>query len=65
MSFKVHRRLLASSIRTIHRQRLEIDRRIEEMTGKPCDRGVDDLSNEEFLELVLEVKKRGRKKKSC
>ena len=38
--------------RTDHEDRVELDRLIEEKTGKPCDEGVDELSDEDILDLL-------------
>jgi len=62
MSILVKRLLESLGIETTHEERLEIDRLIEEVTGKYCDEGVLELSKEEFLEIVKEAKKRVRKR---
>lgn len=46
-----------------HELRKIVDRIIEEVTGKPCDEGVDDLSDEEFVKIVTEAHKRYSRKK--
>lgn len=49
--------------RTDHEDRVELDRLIEEKTGKYCDEGVDDLSNEEFMELLRRAWEAKKKRK--
>ncbi|MET1124581.1 MAG: hypothetical protein ABWW66_04880 [Archaeoglobaceae archaeon] len=48
---------------TTHKDRKEIDRIIEEITGLNCDEGARMLSEEEFLRIVEYVLKKKRKKK--
>jgi len=48
--------------RTDHEDRVELDRLIEEMTGKPCDDGVEDLTDDEVLDLLKRIWKRRKKK---
>lgn len=62
MSIKVFERLRRMMIETNHEERQEIDREIEEKTGKYCDEGIDELSDSEFIELVDKVKKKKKKK---
>ncbi len=62
MSIKVFERLRKLMIETNHEEREEIDREIEEKTGKYCDEGIDELSDSEFIELVDKVKKKKKKK---
>lgn len=64
MSIKVKELLKLLGIETTHEERLEIDRIIEEITGKYCDEGIDELSREEFIQIVYEAKKRIRRKKA-
>ncbi len=54
MSKRVKERLKRMEIldRTDHEDRVELDRLIEEKTGKPCDEGVDELSDEDILDLL-------------
>jgi len=47
---------------TTHEDRVELDRMIEAKTGKPCDVGVDGLSDEEVLDLLRAVWKKLKKK---
>jgi len=68
MSRRVKNRLRRMEVlyRTDHEDRVELDRLIAEKTGKYCDVGVDDLSDEEFLELLRqawEAKKKKKKRK--
>jgi len=46
---------------TTHEDRVELDRRIEENTGKYCDDGVDELSDEEIMELLRQIWERKKK----
>jgi len=48
--------------RTDHEDRVELDRLIEERTGKPCDKGVDELSDEDILNLLRLIWKKRKKK---
>jgi len=48
--------------RTDHEDRVELDRLIEERTGKSCDDGVDDLTDDEVLDLLKRIWKRRKKK---
>jgi hypothetical protein len=60
MSYAIRERLASFPLpdmktlldKTTHEQRIEIDKRIEEYTGKYCDEGVYDLTDDEFLEIV-------------
>lgn len=47
---------------TDHEDRQEIDREIERRTKLNCDQGVEQLTDEQFKELVYEVLKRKKKK---
>jgi len=47
---------------TTHGERLELDRIIEEKTGKDCDEGVDLLSDGELLLLLREARRGLRRK---
>ena len=49
---------------TTHEDRFAIDRKIEEKTGKYCDKGVHDLTDEEFIVLVKKVLKRRKGNKA-
>ncbi|GAI76622.1 unnamed protein product [marine sediment metagenome] len=66
MSRRVKERLRLMRVleQTTHEDRVELDRRIEEKTGKYCDDGVDELTNEEIMELLraIWVKKKKKKK---
>jgi len=64
MSRRVKERLKRMGIldRTDHEDRVELDRLIEERTGKPCDDGVDELTDDEVLDLLTRIWKRRRKK---
>ncbi len=48
--------------RTDHEDRVELDRKIEEKTGKPCDEGVDELSDEDILDLLTLIWRKRKKK---
>ncbi len=54
MSRRVKERLRRMRIleKTDHEDRVELDRKIEEKTGKYCDKGVDELSDEDILDLL-------------
>ena len=50
---------------TTHDQRIKLDEIIEEITGKNCDIGVDDLTDEQLIEILEQAlkylaKKRGK-----
>ncbi len=64
MSRRVKERLKRMKIlqKTDHEDRVLLDRMIEEKTGKPCDTGVYDLSDEEILDLLRAVWKKRKKK---
>ena len=64
MSRRVKERLNRMEIldRTDHEDRVELDRLIEEKTGKPCDEGVDELSDEDILDLLRLIWKKRKKK---
>jgi len=62
MSTVVKKRLKKADLlsKTTSKDRQEIDKKIEQETGKYCDIGVHDLSDEQFrllVESVLEQKK--------
>ena len=61
MSIKVFKRLRELMIETTHEERQEIDKEIEEKTNKYCDEGIDDLTNEEFIEIISKVKRKKKK----
>ena len=48
--------------KTDHEDRAELDRKIEEKTGKPCDEGVDELSDEDILDLLMLIWRKRKKK---
>jgi len=54
-------RLMRVLAQTTHEDRVELDRRIEENTGKYCDDGVDELSDEEIMELLRQIWERKKK----
>ena len=64
MSRRVKARLRRMEIleKTDHEDRVELDRLIEEKTGKPCDEGVDELSDEDILDLLRLVWRKRKKK---
>ncbi len=63
MSKRVKARLRKMKIleKTDHEDRVELDRMIEEKTGKPCDEGVDELSDEDILDLLRRIWKKRKK----
>ncbi len=64
MSKRVKARLrrMKTLEKTDHEDRVELDRLIEEKTGKPCDEGVDQLSDEDILDLLILIWKKRKKK---
>ena len=64
MSRRVKERLRRMDVlqKTDHEDRVELDKKIEEKTGKYCDTGVDDLSDEEILDLLRAIWKKRKKK---
>ena len=64
MSRRVKERLrrMLLLLKTDHEDRVELDKKIEEKTGKYCDIGVDDLSDEEILDLLRAIWKKRKKK---
>jgi hypothetical protein len=61
MSIKVREWLRRLGIDTTHEEREEIDREIEQKTGQYCDKGVELLSEAEFLAIVNWVRRRRKK----
>ena len=61
MSIKVREWLRRLGIETSHEEREEIDREIEQRTGRYCDDGIALLSEAEFLAIVSSVRRRRRK----
>jgi hypothetical protein len=61
MSIKVREWLRTLGIETTHEEREEIDREIEQRTGRYCDKGIELLSEAEFLTIVDSVRRRRRK----
>jgi len=57
MSIKVKELLKALGIESTHEEREEIDKLIEQITGKYCDEGITELTTEEFLYIVNEAKR--------
>lgn len=64
MSRRVKERLMLMRVlqKTDHEDRVLLDRLIEEKTGKHCDVGVYDLSDEEILDLLRAVWRKRKKK---
>ena len=64
MSRRVKARLRRMRIleKTDHEDRVELDRLIEEKTGKYCDEGVDELSDEDILDLLRLIWRKRKKK---
>ena len=56
-------RLMRVLAQTTHDDRVKLDRRIEKKTGKHCDDGVDELTDEEIMELLWKIWEKKRKKK--
>ena len=61
MSIKVKEWLRKLGIDTTHEEREEIDREIERRTGQYCDKGVELVTEAEFLAIVDSVKRKRRK----
>jgi hypothetical protein len=61
MSIKVKEWLRRLGIDTTHEQREEIDHEIERRMGQYCDKGVELLTEAEFLAIVDSVKRKRRK----
>ena len=61
MSIKVKEWLRRLGIDTTHEEREEIDREIERRTGQYCDKGVELVTEAEFLAIVDSVKRKRRK----
>jgi len=61
MSIKVKEWLRRLGIDTTHEEREEIDREIERRTGQYCDKGVELLTEAEFLAIVDLAKRKRRK----
>jgi len=61
VSIKVREWLRRLGIDTTHEEREEIDREIERRTGQYCDKGVELLSEAEFLAIVNWVRRRRKK----
>ena len=63
MSDKVKERLMLMRVlgQTTHEDRVELDRRIEQKTGKYCDDGVADLTDEEIMELLRQIWEKRKK----
>ena len=61
MSIKVKEWLRRVGIDASHEEREEIDREIERKTGQYCDKGVELLSEAEFLAIVDSVRRRRKK----
>ena len=68
MSIKVKMRLQVAGRYVVarspehHDLRVQLDRLIEEVTGLPCDKGVDMISNGQLLVLLEEAGRRLRRK---
>ena len=61
MSTKIKEFLALNGILTTHEERVEIDREIERRTGKFCDDGFDELSHNEMMEIINNIKKKKKK----
>ncbi len=64
MSKRVKARLRRMKIleKTDHEDRVKLDRLIEEKTRKPCDEGVDELSDEDILDLLTLIWRKRKNK---
>lgn len=60
-SIKVKEWLRRLGIDASHDERVEIDREIERRTGKYCDDGIVELTEQQFMGLVSEVKQRKKR----
>jgi len=49
---------------TTHEQRIKLDEIIEEITGKNCDVGVDDLTDDQLIEILDQALKYLAKKRA-
>ena len=49
---------------TTHEQRIKLDEIIEEITGKNCDIGVDDLTDEQLIQILDQALKYLAKKRA-
>jgi len=56
MSIKIRKRLRLLNIPTIHKERVLIDQKIEDQTNKICEKGIADLNDEEFCQIVKKAK---------
>jgi len=61
VSNKVREWLRRLGIDTAHEEREEIDHEIERRTGQYCDKGVELLSEAEFLAIVDSVRRKRKK----
>ena len=61
MSIKVKEWLRRLGIDTNHEEREQIDREVERRTGQYCDKGVELVTEAEFLAIVDSVKRKRRK----
>lgn len=61
MSIRVKTRLDRLQLTTTHENRVEIDREIESRTGLYCDKGIDQISDDELRQIVEAV--RAKKKR--
>jgi hypothetical protein len=62
MSIKVREWLRRLGIDTTHEEREEIDREIERRTGQYCDKGVELITEAEFLAIVESVRRKRKKR---
>ena len=61
MSIRVKRRLDLLHLLTTHAERVDVDKEIERKTGLYCDKGIDQISDDELRRIVEAV--RAKKKK--
>lgn len=63
MSVRVKKRLDVLNLlgETDHDMRVALDREIESMTRKYCDKGIDDLTDEQLKDALARVKTRRKK----
>jgi hypothetical protein len=64
MSVKVKEWLRLLGVGTTHEERLDIDREIEFVTGLPCDEGVSQLTEQQFLAIVDKAKRKRNNERS-
>ena len=61
MSIKVKEFLALHNILTTHEERVELDKEIEKKTKKFCDEGIKDLSYNDVIEMLNNIRKKKKK----